>query len=90
MTLPDCMMPDGADPCVGYTELRLFAEKAISAKDSKIARLREALNDMVLLTTHANRGAFSNGVEHNGIDEGEVIAGQIIDSARAALAGDGK
>ena len=22
MTLPDCMMPDGAEPCVGYAELR--------------------------------------------------------------------
>jgi len=21
MTLPDCMMPDGAEPCKGYTEL---------------------------------------------------------------------
>lgn len=27
MTLPDCMMPDGADPCRGYHELRAENEQ---------------------------------------------------------------
>jgi DNA repair exonuclease SbcCD ATPase subunit len=27
MTLPDCMMPDGADPCRGYHELRAEIER---------------------------------------------------------------
>lgn len=29
-TLPDCMMPDGADPCKAYSELRAAYDKAIS------------------------------------------------------------
>jgi len=31
--LPDCMMPDGAEPCIGYRELR-----------AEIKRLREQLH----------------------------------------------
>jgi len=29
--LPDCMMPDGAEPCIGYTELRVENERLQAA-----------------------------------------------------------
>ena len=35
--LPDCMMPDGAEPCIGYRELR-----------AEIERLRAALEGMLM------------------------------------------
>ncbi len=48
--LPDCMMPDGADPCAGYTRLREVIEgqglsmaamgKELTEARAKIARLR--------------------------------------------------
>ncbi len=35
MTLPDCMMPDGAEPCIAYQEL-----------EAERDRLREALEHL--------------------------------------------
>jgi len=35
--LPDCMMPDGAEPCIGYRERR-----------AEIERLRAALEGMLM------------------------------------------
>lgn len=37
MTLPDCMMPDGADPCRGYHELRAEVERLQAALDIESA-----------------------------------------------------
>lgn len=39
MTLPDCMMPDGAAPCVGFRELEARADKA----EAVLADTREHL-----------------------------------------------
>jgi DNA gyrase/topoisomerase IV subunit A len=39
--LPDCMMPDGGDPCRGFQQL--YAEHA--RLDAEIERLREALQE---------------------------------------------
>ena len=41
-TLPDCMMPDGAEPCIGYCELRdeverLRAELAVAGADLAVS-----------------------------------------------------
>lgn len=38
--LPDCMMPDGADPCKGYQQ----CHAALTAAQEEIKRLREALD----------------------------------------------
>jgi DNA-binding SARP family transcriptional activator len=54
------------------------------ADTAEIERLLAALKDMVHIATQI--GNFRNGVEHNGIDEGEVIAGRYIDQACAAIA----
>jgi hypothetical protein len=35
MILPDCMMPDGADPCRGYHELRAEVERLTAAYKSR-------------------------------------------------------
>lgn len=40
--LPDCMMPDGADPCLGYTQLCERAERAEAERDA----LRDALDTL--------------------------------------------
>ena len=37
--LPDCMMPDGADPCAGYHELQDNYDKL----EAEVKRYREAL-----------------------------------------------
>lgn len=60
VTLPDCMMPDGADPCRGYQELRERAERAeaerplLQMRDELLAEnealralLREARDDWI-------------------------------------------
>lgn len=38
--LPDCMMPDGADPCIGYQQLRA----SLSAAEAENAKLKEQNN----------------------------------------------
>jgi hypothetical protein len=53
MTLPDCMMPDGAEPCKGYQELQkqldLSAkawkvwEATLKERDAEIAQLKAEL-----------------------------------------------
>jgi hypothetical protein len=52
-----------------------------------VERLRAALEGMVDLCMNANRKAFHNGVTDSTgtMDEGDVMAGRIIDEARAAL-----
>lgn len=50
-------------------------------------KLLNALKDAVLLLEH---GDFRNGVEHNGIDEGDVRAGEMIDRIHLVInAGEG-
>jgi hypothetical protein len=46
MTLPDCMMPDGADPCIGHRKLVTEVESlraALADKERQIERLRALL-----------------------------------------------
>lgn len=38
MILPDCMMPDGADPCLGY-------QQVVAERDALKARVEAMLND---------------------------------------------
>jgi hypothetical protein len=38
-TLPDCMMPDGADPCRGYHELRAKNERLAAFLDELAERM---------------------------------------------------
>jgi len=49
-------------------------------------RQREALADMIELCMHAKPDAFCNGVTDSTgtVDQGDFIAGRIIDAARAA------
>lgn len=57
MTLPDCMMPDGAEPCKGYGELRDEAERLVemaAEQSTKIIRLQLALQ--ILRDWHSERG----------------------------------
>ena len=44
MTLPDCMMPDGADPCLAYQELQ-----------AELARVREERDELRALLDGAQR-----------------------------------
>ena len=46
MTLPDCMMPDGADPCLAYQELQ-----------AELARVREERDELRALLDGAQRDA---------------------------------
>lgn len=56
MRLPDCMMPDGADPCCGYQDMKferdhtlaavrqIFGAKSAAAIDELVVTAREARN----------------------------------------------
>ena len=55
MTLPDCMMPDGADPCRGYQELRERAERA----EAELAALRQDARRYRWLHQNARRIDFA-------------------------------
>ncbi len=48
--------------------------------------LHAALRVLVQMCEEANPGAWNNGVESNGIQEGDYLAGNAIEAARAALA----
>ena len=53
--LPDCMMPDGADPCKGYAEL-LEAARQLQAENAALkARVGDALEDIELLDNLVTR-----------------------------------
>ena len=68
-TLPDCMMPDGADPCIAYQELAAH-DSALQAEN---VRLREALTAVDMWYT--KRGAKpSSG-----------LLSAVIDTVRTAL-----
>jgi hypothetical protein len=59
---------------------------------AEVDRLRPALRNLISLIEVAwrrNRSLFDNGVVHEGRDEGDVVAGQYLDEARAALEGKG-
>jgi hypothetical protein len=72
--------------------IRKLANKYLAentAIKEEVERMREALERLLdLVTLGASGDAFSNGVTDSTgtIDEGDVIAGCIIDEARAALA----
>jgi hypothetical protein len=44
MTLPDCMMPDGADPCRGYHELRAENERL----EAELTETKETCSELRL------------------------------------------
>ena len=41
--LPDCMMPDGAEPCVGYQQAAEDRRQQIMSRDKEIAALKSQL-----------------------------------------------
>lgn len=53
MPLPDCMMPDGADPCRGYQALRQAAEKALGILERNLWHQREKCDDAVAILRRA-------------------------------------
>ena len=57
--------------------------KAKHAANARIAELEVAFVELYKLC--CTLGNFKNGVEHNGIDEGEVYASGVFDRAEAAL-----
>ncbi len=48
--------------------------------------MKEELSDLIVLCEHASDAAFQNGVVHDGIDEGDVVASNFIARAKTALA----
>lgn len=84
MTLPDCMMPDGAEPCRGYGELR-----------DEVERLRERLGphglEVVMIagaghyvnaTVKAEIERLERGLKV-ALDENRKLAGEIEPMLRA-------
>ena len=55
-TLPDCMMPDGAEPCIGYCELRDEVERLR-------AELAVARSELAVSVGHLSRLANAYGCE---------------------------
>jgi|HubBroStandDraft_6_1064221.scaffolds.fasta_scaffold04948_4 hypothetical protein len=64
------------------------ASQSSQPTEEDVERLRKATDMLIQLCEHANRGAWENGVTDptGSIDEGNVLAGDIISEARAALA----
>lgn len=48
--------------------------------------MKEELSDLIVLCEQASETAFQNGVVHDGIDEGDVVAAKFIARAKTALA----
>ena len=62
-----------------------IADGKIVALKAERDKLLSYLQTFVLLFENANEGAFENGVTHNGLDQGEVIAGRFYDDCRKFL-----
>lgn len=60
MTLPDCMMPDGADPCKGYQELRSELDRL----RAEVERLEERLAPCANWLRYAYRNVDSATADH--------------------------
>jgi hypothetical protein len=72
------------------TKPEKWIERVVRERNEALAqneRLAEALKGLLELCDHANAGAFKNGVTDatGSIDEGDYIAMQRMDAARAAL-----
>lgn len=90
-TLPDCAMPDGADPCAGYSQVLTLLE----AKDAEIERLKAEVDKWrdrharcaiaaVTLTHECDRYRTAlEKIVHTGFSDSAHK-----DIARRALAGD--
>ena len=78
MALPDCMMPDGAEPCGAYRALQ-----------AELARVREERDELraLLDEAQAEHERLRNAIGY-ALSVGQVVGGskQLL---RAAIAGEG-
>lgn len=52
--LPDCMLPDGADPCLGYAELYARIAKLESMRSALLSLVRKGSNDRWYTSQHGD------------------------------------
>lgn len=86
------MRESGEENGMGFSGLapspgnHLREKTEIDILRAQCSRMGEALRWGAELITHANRGAFENGVkDQSGSDEGDVLAAQICQQMRDAL-----
>lgn len=88
---PDC----GIAPCSRHRKFsedrRLYEHEVLELREEN-DKLRHAnkhmlslVKDMLKLCDHANPGAFSNGVEASGMDEGDFKTFEFLDRIRTAI-----
>ena len=53
--LPDCMMPDGAEPCLSYQDLCRQLEKALAERDELAEACREFVRKVECGEARSNR-----------------------------------